>query len=605
MAQGPAPGRQAPPAKANAETGAQDIILKPGIRLFGKRRGTVTPPMSAPSPASKAGTLSPEEAAEMRAQPPPTKEAAGRYPERPPVSGRFQTMYDALGKPLPQQPHIGEPTQFPPYLEYSPETVYAMKLGTTRELLAGGEGTKPTSQVVRKRDVGTDVPQKAAPADATQSARQRTLPMEPSQPAAVRKRIDDTRKQIKDNFDAIKAALALSIQRGDVRRAIPALFDAADANTAMDTSNAKGHIVVTSTPVIDPKLTGFAKMRALAKAKAAAKVNRESGIAYISAGVTDENLGLWTADPKQLPKLEAWLDEGDARARTWTYDRNPFRRIEAKRWQSALRKYREALEYTKAHWNDRDFGEGNLAYQTEMEEHRKWEEDQGAEVEEKENYIPGLFEGHFWGDDFITFGTRRLLGKDFRAPSKFSGPFEAIAKGPFYLANRDLAELAGHRIRQGHQMVERRMVIYQMQHDLKDPTGDPVLERADLVNKGNHQPAHRREAYRARQPVSRSGLRTHQAAKRRGGGRQTRIPKRRQGHAASGFHQRVSNWKCGGGQRRHSHQSDAQARRHYAVGHLPSRPRHAIRLVARRVQDWIRRRCGGVEVTGRKTWTRR
>lgn len=143
---------------------------------------------------------------------------------------------------------------------------------------------------------------------------------------------------------------------------------------------------------------------------------------------------------------------------------------------AAVKEMQAGVDYAEANWTDRTFVEGAQQYRKEVHDAITFENTHGSTTVERDNYIPGLFNGDY-------FAGKRLLGTKYRMPKKFQNPYDAIAAGPYYLASQDVANLADTRILAGRRSVERQLWTQAMT-GLKDPaTGNPVAKQPVMAMK--------------------------------------------------------------------------------------------------------------------------
>lgn len=459
LAQGPTRVGPAPIPKAPAETGTKEIILPPGARPLPVGQGRGAPPGEIPPPQwperYPPRQLTPAESARV------TADAAQRFPEK-----------DVSHMPATEPFGYGKGAGKEAYYQYSPETL--ARIAEKRAMFKGQDlvlrGESPPGE-------------KAPPLNPRQRAR-----LMGEEPAA-------RMKEVQDSWDGLKRAMVTFTERRQTKKSIVDLFSATKHNAEIDTADKHTEIVLASTSLIDPNLKGRARTRAIKAAIKEAKERREADIPFIASGVRDQAMlaQIQEAAQKELSfsgaqhtlkevmerltekhvlgmfgKFEQQLANAEAAAKPWFSSTNPFRRIEAKKWVKNIGIYRKNLEYAKAHWKEQDYQDGADAYRKVTHDVITYADANGVQVTERKNYIPGLWEGEFWGDDTINWGGRRLLGGKYQLEAKFKTPYDAIEAGPYYLRSHDIADLAAHRTMQIHRMVERRMAFLSLQ-GIQDP----------------------------------------------------------------------------------------------------------------------------------------
>jgi hypothetical protein len=302
------------------------------------------------------------------------------------------------------------------------------------------------------------------------------LPEPGVKPAAFDKYV----QAAKDQYDITAGDVSAMFSRKDVKRQIPEMIDGADNAAAQHSLMSSDKIRVRSMKDVNPALAGRAKEQAVKAEKAEAEMRRKAAIPYIASGKTD-NQGNWTSNKSLLVSWRAKLDLAEARARTWSQDVNPLKRREGRKDLEYIEDMRAAIDYADEHWSDRTFVEGAQEYRKQVHEAIQFENANGATTVERDNYIPGLFQGDYYAG-------KRLLGTQYRMPKKFQNPYDAIKAGPYRLASQDVADLAQTRILTGRRAVERSLWIDSMK-GLRDPVSrkpiavEPVLAHKSVIDK--------------------------------------------------------------------------------------------------------------------------
>ena len=356
-------------------------------------------------------------------------------------------------------------------------------------------------------------------ADAPMTVRQRQLARETAKkagrsPSAINKKVKEASEKLGEAFEelAVVRATQAGYKRKDVKAAIPRLLDGSDGVTALMTNQAGQRIRERSLRDLPPehdKKTWNEKRKAVNAEKAEAKRRREAGLAYVASGEIDPQ-GAWSANIDRLTKtipakgskpaklsLEALLDQAQARASAWAKDFNPLKRVEGREDMKMIKKMRDGIEYAKAHWYEPEFRRAAEQYRKEMSDHILWQNANGFNIRERENYVPGRYESSYWSDDGIKMFSNRLLGTNYRLEKKFPTPYEAIADGPYRMRSLDLADLAEHRIAQGTRQVQRNLWFKSLNR-IDDPvSGEPVAINPEMHVKeaDPNDPLSKPEAY--------------------------------------------------------------------------------------------------------------
>lgn len=331
-----------------------------------------------------------------------------------------------------------------------------------QELTMPIERIPPT--VVRPEQVppGSIPPRRPAPPVPEGSLQRATSP------AALRK----VKERAKEEIGIAASALSAAMKRRDVQQQIPMRIEGQSNAASVYALEAGNSIRLASGDKLEPTdKTKPARQEALKR--------REAALAMQASGFEKETKSggkVWIPNPKELDFFDTLIAQGRGKASVMARSLNPVARRTARRWEKALDHYKEIVQYAREHWKDPKLRETVKAYQTEMKDALDLENAHGSDVTERDNYIPGRYEGEFWGDNVITFAGKRLLGTQYRFPKKFRSPFHAIADGPYILASTDIAALAEHRIRQGQRIVAQKTWLNSLKH-LKDPdSGQPIAK---------------------------------------------------------------------------------------------------------------------------------
>jgi hypothetical protein len=266
-------------------------------------------------------------------------------------------------------------------------------------------------------------------------------------------------KRTKEEWDLVSEGMANIIRKNRVEKEMPALRDGAENLMRIMGSERARAIELASQKPIDPALQGIKKQRALSANRAEALEVRRAAKAKIAAGFFPkdaEGNPIKTApryNKNKLAEFERDLRIGHGRAEYMATSPNPFKARAGRAWLKAIAAAQKEIEYARANWTDPRLNATVDTYKSEMGDQLNMEQAHGSTLSERENYIPGLFEGQYFGDNWVLFPGRRLLGSQYRLPKRFANPYEALREGPYILASGDIAALAEHRVNQGLQMI--------------------------------------------------------------------------------------------------------------------------------------------------------
>lgn len=176
----------------------------------------------------------------------------------------------------------------------------------------------------------------------------------------------------------------------------------------------------------------------------------------------------------QLDAFIAKVDRGISKAEAMTKLKGWRNRAQGKAWAKAAYELKAELERAKAQWEDPEIRATAEQMQRELGEQYDREIDAGYDVRHDENYIPGRYDAEFFNDNAVTFGAKRLLGRQWRAPKSFPTYYDAIEAGPYIPATRDGAAIVGHRVRQGMRQINKKAWVESLK-GMRDPdSGKPV-----------------------------------------------------------------------------------------------------------------------------------
>jgi len=315
-------------------------------------------------------------------------------------------------------------------------------------------------------------------------------------PAAFRKSLQTSKDVARGTFDSIKDAIKAGLARRGTFSDITRWRDAADNTSRIYARNAGDSIrVETINPGllntirraarapggVSEKLAAFQQYR---KQAAETAVIRNAAKAVIAAA----------GDKAKLPDFLKMIEQGRAKANQLLKDRPGS--LVARRWLAAADKLKEEVEYAQAHWNDPNLRQTADVAKKELADEFAFEKDNGINLREAPDYIPGRYDADMFNDHSITFGDMRILGRRFRDPKTFANYYEAIANGPYIAKNLDVADLVEHRVRQGRMEVNKRLWLERLKN-VRDPaTGQPIVKEPVETDAGPRSPGPEYEPFR-------------------------------------------------------------------------------------------------------------
>jgi hypothetical protein len=136
---------------------------------------------------------------------------------------------------------------------------------------------------------------------------------------------------------------------------------------------------------------------------------------------------------------------------------DPRDRWVARRWKKAAQDLEKEARFARDHYKDPQMKATVDAYRKQMNDHLGFMNDNGIQVKERKNYVPGRYDGEMFRDDTLSFGSLSILGKNYREAKTFDNYYQAIAsdKGPYIPISLDIADLAQSAITQGRKQVNR------------------------------------------------------------------------------------------------------------------------------------------------------
>lgn len=146
-------------------------------------------------------------------------------------------------------------------------------------------------------------------------------------------------------------------------------------------------------------------------------------------------------NPAMLDNFGMLLDQGEAKAKMFRESPDPRKRVAGFRWERALKKQREILEFAKKNINDPRLIDATESFRDVTHEVAETLNENGMPITERKNYYPGRYEGEIWNDNAITFGEQRIMGLAPWEAKRFDNVYEALAHGPYIPVSYDAADL--------------------------------------------------------------------------------------------------------------------------------------------------------------------
>ena len=115
----------------------------------------------------------------------------------------------------------------------------------------------------------------------------------------------------------------------------------------------------------------------------------------------------------------------------------------------------EELDFAEAHWNDPELIDTAMRFRKEMDLQYDLEKMNGYDISYDPKYMPGRHDGELFMRNKVLFSGIHILGRDFRQEGTFANNYEAIGKGPYVPATRDISNLAESRARAGMRSLNR------------------------------------------------------------------------------------------------------------------------------------------------------
>lgn len=160
------------------------------------------------------------------------------------------------------------------------------------------------------------------------------------------------------------------------------------------------------------------------------------------------------------PKLDEFMKRimlGNAKAERMIRTVNPWSKYVGYKWKAANAKLMQELEFAKAHWDNPELIETAMNARRELDRQFDYERSQGHELNYDPFYLPGRYDGEMFAPNKVIFGSRSVLGKNFRAAGEFDTYYHAAEAGPYIPASYDVASIVGSRVRQGLRSINLRM----------------------------------------------------------------------------------------------------------------------------------------------------
>lgn len=295
-------------------------------------------------------------------------------------------------------------------------------------------------------------------------------------PLAFNKLVQDAKVLAQDEYVRTMSALSAAVKRQAVMQEIPGIVEGAKNAANQYALRAGQSIRLTSgeAPANLANLTGKSRRMALKGQKELATQYRKSAVAMIASGATNQHG--WYPQPSKLPDFHNLLSSARTKASALTRSANPKDRLLGRKWLAAVEEHQKNLDWAEQHWADPKLRQTVDSIRAELADEIAYENAMGWRIKSRENYVPGRYEGEFFGDNIITWGARRILGKKFANQRTFDNYYKAIESGPFIPASYDAADLVQHRINQGRSMVERQAALNELKV-MRDPDSQEPIAK--------------------------------------------------------------------------------------------------------------------------------
>lgn len=277
-------------------------------------------------------------------------------------------------------------------------------------------------------------------------------------------------------MERVRSALVAGFRRASTVAKLSANRDAADNQANSFANVVDNHIsVIASTPRHpkgDPQI------------KAAANVLVQS-----QAWKRDPATGNYVFDNnafKKLPQYYAYVNKGIADATAKIASGGIVNTYVGSRWLKAARALKAELDYARANWYDPVLQATAKEMRVQLDEQFAREAAAGRPLNYDQGYLPGRYEGEFFGDNEIRFGDRGyVLGRKYGLPKSFTDYYQAISAGPYIAVTRDGANLVSHRIRQGMHRLNEAESFHAIRSMVDPVSGQPVAVAPKLYRDPN------------------------------------------------------------------------------------------------------------------------
>jgi hypothetical protein len=183
---------------------------------------------------------------------------------------------------------------------------------------------------------------------------------------------------------------------------------------------------------------------------------------------------------KLIQQVENGIEKAEMQLKSPTYEQ---RRI-ARMWREAGFKLLEEVKYAQEHFKDPEMRNTVQTFREVMAQHLDNMNAYGMNVQGRDYYVPGRYEGEVWNDDTLTWSDMRILGRQYRLPKSFTSYYHAISEGPYMPLNPDIADLAKHSLASGGRVMARETWAEGLKNIIDPVSKKPVaIEPAWGLNK--------------------------------------------------------------------------------------------------------------------------
>jgi len=208
----------------------------------------------------------------------------------------------------------------------------------------------------------------------------------------------------------------------------------------------------------------------------------------INEGVLSHDGCKYTIDDAAKGKigiLRKSVNEGKSKAAQTSSSAGWFGKRVGRKWAAAADKLGQELDFAEANWGSEKLRRGAIAAAREFDRQYDLEKSNGVNVEFDPDFVPGRYNAEFWNNDSITFGERRVLGRQTTAGKTFTtgSYYEAIGAGPYIPMDHEITNLLEHRVRQGMTKVNTG-AWEEAWKGMKDEwSGLPIAANVKMINK--------------------------------------------------------------------------------------------------------------------------